>query len=230
MHIQIIAVFPEIFKALDYGIPGRAQKKGKLAIELLNLRDFSPAKHQRIDDKPYGGGPGMVLKAEPILLAINNALQKAPPNTLVSYLSPHGKPFNQPSAYQLSQRSHLIFVAGRYEGVDERVYAMHPNEVWSLGDFVLSGGEPAILCMVDAISRLIPGVLGNIQSAEQDSFSSVNGLLDHPHYTRPAIINSIPVPPILLSGHHQAIAQWRRDAALRYTREYRSDLLPPKSS
>jgi tRNA (guanine37-N1)-methyltransferase len=225
MHIQIIAVFPEIFEALNYGIPGRAQKKGKITIELLRLRDFSQDKHRRIDDRPYGGGPGMVIKAFPVLAAIKTALKKTPPNTLISYLSPHGKRFDQESAYQLSQRTHLILVAGRYEGIDERIYAMHPHEIWSLGDFVLSGGEPAILCMIDAISRLIPGVLNNQESAQQDSFNPGRGLLDHPHYTRPASVNGLSVPSVLLRGNHQAIAQWRGEKSLKYTRQHRPDLL-----
>jgi len=225
LHIQIIAVLPEIFEALNYGIPHRAQKKGKVMIELLNLRDFNHEKHRRIDDKPYGGGPGMVIKPEPITSAIHTALKRAPSNTLISYLSPHGKRFNQKSAYQLSQRTQLIFVAGRYEGIDERVYSLHPHEVWSLGDFVLSGGELAIVCLIDAICRLIPGVLNNQESTQQESFNIENGFLEHPHYTRPASFNGLLVPSVLLSGNHHEIAKWRRKNSLQRTSQYRPDLL-----
>jgi tRNA (guanine37-N1)-methyltransferase len=224
MHIQIISLLPQLFQALNYGIPHRAQQKGKLTIEVLPLRKFSTGKYSHIDDRPYGGGPGMVLKAEPLLAAISAALEKTP-QTVISYLSPQGKKFDQKAAYQLTQRDHLIFVAGRYEGIDERVYSIHNYEEWSLGDFVLSGGELAVLCMIDAISRLIPGVLGNHESAEQDSFSLENNLLDHPHYTRPERIRNLDVPPVLLSGHHAEIKKWRLQQSLKQTWLKRPDLL-----
>lgn len=229
LHIQIIAVLPEIFNALNYGIPQRAQTKGKIKIEILNLRDFSQEKHKRIDDRPYGGGAGMVIKPEPVIGAINTALTKTPQNTLISYLAPHGKPFNQTGAYQLSQRKHLILVAGRYEGIDERVYQVHPHEIWSLGDFILSGAEPAIICMVDAISRLIPQVVGNQDSIQQESFNTNNGYLDYPHYTRPTSFKGISVPSVLLSGDHQKIENWRKKTALERTLKYRPDLLEKHS-
>jgi tRNA (guanine37-N1)-methyltransferase len=227
MYIHIISLFPEMFNALNYGIPGRAQHKGKLQLNHINLRDFSHDKHRRVDDKPYGGGPGMVIKAQPLQAAIDATLKLSPPKTKVSYLSPQGKTFDQAAAYELSKRSHLILIAGRYEGIDERVYQTHIDEEWSLGDFVLSGGELPIMCMVDAICRLIPEVLGNAASAQQDSFSPDKKaqLLDYPHYTKPAMLGNLAVPDILLSGHHAKIEKWRLQHALGNTWRKRPDLL-----
>lgn len=227
MDIHIISLFPEMFHALNHGIPGRAQRNQHVRLHYINPRDFSQDKHDRVDDKPYGGGPGMVMKAQPLQAAIEMALGNSPPETKVSYLSPQGKPFNQFAAHQLSQRTHLILIAGRYEGIDERVHHTHIDEEWSLGDFILTGGELPVMCMVDAICRLIPEVLGNVASAQQDSFgtSQAPGLLDYPHYTHPAIVNGLSVPDILLSGHHAKIERWRLQQALGNTWRKRPDLL-----
>jgi tRNA (guanine37-N1)-methyltransferase len=223
MHIHIITLFPKLFEALDYSIPGIAQKRGLLQLSYTNPRAFAQDKHQQVDDRPYGGGPGMVMKVEPLLAAIRQAFETLEIPPLVSYLSPQGTPFNQQAAQVLSQRKQLLLVAGRYEGIDERIYQLAPHEEWSLGDFILSGGELAALCMVDAICRLLPGALGDSDSAKQDSFSQ--GLLDHPHYTRPEYIEEIPVPEVLKSGHHAKIATWRLQQALGRTWLKRPDLL-----
>lgn len=221
MHISLITLFPEMFKALDYGIPGRAQKQGLLKIDYWNPRDFTTDKHRTVDDRPYGGGPGMVLKVEPLQAAIQ-AVQ-ALNNTVVSYLSPQGKVFDYQAAQMLMERGRLILLAGRYEGIDERLIQQEVAEEWSIGDFVLSGGELAGMCMIDAIARLIPGALGDAESATQDSF--VNGLLDYPHYTRPEQYNDLSVPEVLLSGDHAAIRRWRLQQALGRTWQRRPDLL-----
>ena len=225
MQITIITLFPEMFQALNYGIIGRAQQQSLLKINLLNLRDFSQNKHQRVDDKPYGGGPGMVLQAQPLQAAIEKALMNTPADTPVSYTSPQGEDFNQNAAQALSKRSHLILIAGRYEGIDERICQTHIQEMWSIGDFVLTGGELPVMCMIDAVTRLLPGVLGNPQSALDDSFTVHQGLLDFPHYTRPQTIAGVSVPSVLVSGHHQAIQTWRLQQALGNTWRKRPDLL-----
>jgi len=227
MDIQIISLFPEMFSPLNLSIPGRAQKKGLIKISHLNPRDFTEDKHNTVDDRPYGGGPGMVMKFEPLLAAIKMAksrqqtLHSAP---LVSYLSPQGKRFDQVAAQELSQRKGLILIAGRYEGIDQRLINSEVDEEWSLGDFILSGGELAAMCLIDTIVRLQPGALGHMESASQDSFSSA--LLDYPHYTRPAKIDGQQkVPDVLLQGDHTAIARWRLKQALGRTWQRRPDLL-----
>jgi len=221
MHISVITLFPEMFKALDYGIPGRAQKQALLKIDYWNPREFTADKHRTVDDRPYGGGPGMVLKVEPLAAAIQAA--KAVNNTVVSYLSPQGKIFDYQAAQTLMQRGQLILLAGRYEGIDERIIQNEITEEWSIGDFVLSGGELAAMCMIDAITRLIPEALGDSESATQDSF--VNGLLDYPHYTRSEKYQDLSVPEVLLSGDHAAIRRWRLQQALGRTWQRRPDLL-----
>lgn len=228
MHIQVITLFPEMFSALSHSIPGRAQKKGLLTLSYLNPRDFTEDKQKTVDDKPYGGGPGMVMKFEPLSQAIQAAkkvaLQAASHQSVpISYLSPQGQLFNQLAAQQLAQRQHLILIAGRYEGIDQRLIDDAVDEEWSLGDFVLSGGELAAMCMIDAVTRLLDGVLGNADSARHDSFSDT--LLDYPHYTRPASIAMQSVPEVLLSGDHQAIARWRLKQALGRTWQRRPELL-----
>ena len=226
IDIQIISLFPEMFTPLNLSIPGRAQKKGLIKISYLNPRDFTSDKHNTVDDRPYGGGPGMVMKFEPLLAAIKMAklrqknLHSIP---LVSYLSPQGRRFDQIAAKELSQRKGLILIAGRYEGIDQRLINSEVDEEWSLGDFILSGGELAAMCLIDTIVRLQPGALGHLESASQDSFSSA--LLEHPHYTRPANIDGQKVPDILLQGDHSAIARWRLKQALGRTWERRPDLL-----
>lgn len=228
IDIQIISLFPEMFTPLDLSIPGRAQKKGLLKIAYLNPRDFTTDKHNTVDDRPYGGGPGMVMKFEPLLAAIKMAKfqQKSyHPATLVSYLSPQGQKFDQKAAQELSQRKGLILIAGRYEGIDQRLIDTEVDEEWSVGDFVLSGGELAAMCIIDSIARLLPGALGHQESAAQDSFSST--LLDCPHYTRPAKLDGQKqnVPAVLLRGNHTATARWRLKQALGRTWQRRPDLL-----
>lgn len=222
MQISVITLFPEMFTALDSGIPGRAQKQGLLELKFWNPRDFTQDKHRTVDDRPYGGGPGMVLKPEPLQGAIR-AAKAANNNTIVSYLSPQGKVFDQQAAQQLMSRGQLLLVSGRYEGIDERLLQTEIDEEWSVGDFVLSGGELAAMCMIDAVTRLIPGALGDAESAVQDSF--VNGLLDYPHYTRPEEFQGLKIPEVLSSGDHEAIRRWRLQQALGRTWKRRPDLL-----
>lgn len=221
MYIQIITLFPEMFTALNSSIPGRAQKQGLIRLSYLNPRDFTNDKHKTVDDRPYGGGPGMVMKFHPLQAAIRKAKQRHP--GLVSYLSPQGKRFDQTAAQELSQRQNLILVAGRYEGIDQRLIDEEVDEEWSIGDFILSGGELAAMCLIDTVIRLRKDVLGHPESALQDSFN--HSLLDYPHYTRPAKIGERPVPAVLLNGDHVAIARWRLKQALGRTWKHRPDLL-----
>lgn len=236
MRIDIITVFPEWFDGLTkLGVTGRAVKAGQISIQCWNPRDFTHDRHRTVDDRPYGGGPGMVMKTEPLEAAIraaqqaqlealsvveSQAIDDAP---LVSYLSPQGQRFDQSAALALAQRQQLILLCGRYEGVDERLLASTVDEEWSLGDFVLSGGEPAAAAMLDAVIRLLPGVLGDERSAQQDSF--MEGLLDCPHYTRPEHYKGQDVPAVLLSGHHGEIERWRLKQALGRTYLRRPELL-----
>jgi tRNA (guanine37-N1)-methyltransferase len=201
---------------------GRAIQKDLMDIRIINVRDFALDKHQVVDDTPYGGGQGMVMKVEPIARAIEWA-RSEDPSAWTIYLTPQGKPFDQEKARTLSSRSHLILLCGRYEGVDERAREMFINEEISIGDYVLTGGELAAMVMIDAVSRLLPGVLGSAQSAEDDSFT--NALLEYPQYTRPFDFEGRCVPEILLSGNHAAIALWRRKEALKRTAARRPDLL-----
>lgn len=222
MRVGIISLFPDMFVALDHGIVGRAQKQGLLTLNHWNPRDYTQDKHRNVDDRPYGGGPGMVMMVQPLRDAIRAAKTAMPTNSRVIYLSPQGKRFNQTAASSFVNQP-LILVAGRYEGVDERLLATEVDEEWSVGDYVLSGGELAAMVMIDAITRLIPDALGDEDSAKQDSF--VNGLLDYPHYTRPETIDSLAVPEVLLSGDHAAIQRWRLQQALGKTWMHRKDLL-----
>lgn len=227
MDIQIISLFPEMFTPLNLSIPGRVQKKGLIRISYLNPRDFAVDKHHTVDDRPYGGGPGMVMKFNPLVAAIKRAKlhqKKLHISPLVSYLSPQGKKFDQIAAQELSQRQGLILVAGRYEGIDQRLIDSEIDEEWSIGDFILSGGELAAMCLIDTIARLQTGALGHLESAMQDSFSS-SALLDYPHYTRPENIENQKVPAILLQGNHAAIARWRLKQSLGRTWQRRPDLL-----
>lgn len=222
MRTGIITLFPEMFSSLEHSITGRALKASLLSLQYWNPRDFTTDKHHTVDDKPYGGGPGMLMKVEPLQKALHAAKQTLPSAKTI-YLSPQGKPFTQTAAKQFAQQAELIFLCGRYEGVDERLIESEVDEEWSIGDYVVTGGELPAMIMIDAIARLIPGVLGDQQSAEQDSFS--HGLLDHPHYTRPEEINNQRVPEVLLSGNHAAIAQWREQQALLRTYLRRPDIL-----
>jgi tRNA (guanine37-N1)-methyltransferase len=225
MRIDVVSLFPEMFDAVTgHGITGRALRGRLYDFGMWNPRDFTADKHRRVDDRPYGGGPGMVMQVQPLRDAIRAARGES--GAHVVYLSPQGRLLNQAGVQELSKRSHLVLVAGRYEGVDERLIEAEIDEEWSIGDYVLSGGELAAMVLIDALVRLIPGALGHEDSAEQDSFSQ--GLLDCPHYTRPEVIDGRAVPQVLQSGDHQAIARWRMKQALGRTWLRRPDLLGAK--
>ena len=218
-----------MFTALACGITGRAQKNGLINIKCWDLRDFSDNKHRRVDERPYGGGPGMVMMYAPLKKAITAAKQDSTTPTKVIHLSPQGKPIQQEMLQNLvttNEIKNLIFLSGRYEGIDERLIADEVDEEWSIGDYIISGGELAAMVIIDAITRLLPGALGDPESAEQDSFGA--GLLDYPHYTRPENIDNLPVPEILLSGDHASIARWRLKQSLGRTWLRRPDLLAQK--
>ncbi|WP_158769363.1 tRNA (guanosine(37)-N1)-methyltransferase TrmD [Paraglaciecola sp. L1A13] len=220
----VVSLFPEMFQIFtEQGVTGRAVKNGKLKVDFFNPRDFTHDKHRTVDDRPYGGGPGMLMMVQPLLDAIRAAKQAAEKKTKVIYLSPQGKTLTQRGVKQLSENESVILVAGRYEGIDERVIEAEIDEEWSVGDYILSGGELPAMVLMDAVARLVPGVLGHAQSAEQDSFS--DGLLDCPHYTRPENLHGQSVPPVLLSGDHQKIKQWREKQSLGRTWQRRPELL-----
>ena len=224
LDIGIISLFPEMFDSLNFGIPRLAKEKGDLDLHLYPLRDYSLDKHRNVDDKAYGGGPGMVMSVQPLKDAIIDAKKKQGNKATVVYLSPQGKRLNQAMLQTFIKKPRsLIVLCGRYEGIDERVIESQVDEEWSLGDIVLSGGEIAALAAIDALVRLIPGVVGNVESIEQDSF--MNGLLDCPHYTRPETIDGMAVPGVLTSGDHNAIARWRQKQSLGRTWLRRPDLL-----
>jgi len=225
MHCSIISLFPEMFLALNYGICHRAQKQGLLTLEYINPRDFTKDIHRTVDDRPYGGGPGMLMKIEPLLASIMHAKVKHP-QAKVLYVSPQGKRLQQQDLVELSSSQSMIILCGRYEGIDQRLIDKHIDQEVSIGDYVLSGGELAAMVMVDAMTRLIPGALGHEQSAMEDSF--MHGLLDCPHYTRPEVFNDLKVPEVLLSGNHENIARWRLKQALGQTWLKRPDLLEKK--
>ena len=224
MQVGVVTLFPELVDgALEHGVIGRARKKGQLRLEMTNPRNWATDKHRTVDDRPFGGGPGMVMKPEPLSAAIESLKQRFAEAPVV-YLSPQGKVFDQSMARRWQSHGSVILIAGRYEGIDERVINSVVDEEVSLGDFVLSGGEFAALAVIDAVTRLVPGVLGDPSSAEEDSFGE-DGLLDCPHYTRPENHKGEFVPGVLLSGDHKAIARWRRQQALTKTRDRRPDLL-----
>lgn len=224
MWFGVISLFPEMFRALtDYGVSGRAVKQEKVSIVCWNPRDFTHDNYQTVDDRPYGGGPGMLMKIQPLRDAIHAAKAAAGEGAKVIYLSPQGRKLDQQGVLELAQHDKLILVAGRYEGIDERLIEREIDEEWSLGDFVLSGGELAAMTLMDAVIRLVPGVLGHEQSAQQDSF--MEGLLDCPHYTRPEVYEGQAVPDVLLSGNHEKIRQWRLKQSLGRTWQRRPDLL-----
>lgn len=224
MRIQVITLFPEEFRPLvGLGVTGRAISTGQVQLELLNPRDYARDRHRSVDDRPYGGGPGMVMAVEPLRSAIQAARERAGEQAQVSLLSPQGRRLEQGVVCELAQRQEMILVCGRYEGIDERLIELEIDEEWSLGDYVLSGGELAAAVVIDAITRLLPGVLGDEQSAAQDSFT--DGLLDCQHYTRPEEIEGLAVPPVLLSGDHGAIERWRRKQSLGRTWLRRPELL-----
>ncbi len=233
MRIIVITLLPEMFNALmDYGVLSRIFSAQKVSLEFINPRDFVSDVHKTIDDRPFGGGPGMLMLAEPLAKSIELAKQKCPQAPVI-YLSPQGEVFDQRRAEELSKNlienslnthAGLIFICGRYEGIDQRVLDCLVDREISLGDFVLTGGELALMCILDAVLRLIPGVLGDSESALQDSFSNSEGLLDCPHYTRPLIWRGLSVPEILLSGHHEKIKKWRHEKALEITEIKRPDI------
>ena len=223
MIIDVVTIFPEFFASpLECSILGRAQAAGIMQVRVHNLRDWTTDRHQIVDDAPYGGGGGMVLKPDPLFAAVE-ALNAEEPRGHVVLLTPQGRTFDQPRAEALARESRVILICGHYEGVDERVRDTLVDEELSIGDYVLTGGEPAALVVVDAVTRLQPGALGDELAPAQDSFGS--GLLEYPHYTRPAEFRGLPVPEVLLSGHHEEIRRWRRKQALKRTRERRPDLL-----
>ena len=224
MKVGIATLFPEMIEeALDHGVVGRAKQNGQLELTLANPRDWAADKHRTVDDRPFGGGPGMVMTPGPLSAAVQS-LKTQLPDAPVVYLSPQGSMFDQKMAQQWQKLGSVILIAGRYEGIDERVIETLVDEEVSLGDFVLSGGEFAALAMIDSVTRLVPGVLGDPNSALEDSFGD-DGLLDCPHYTRPDSYQGQDVPAVLMSGDHKAIARWRRQQALQKTRDRRPDLL-----
>ena len=223
MTFDILTLFPSMFTGpFDDSIILRARERGQVAIDIHNIRDYAVGKHQVTDDSPYGGGAGMVMKAEPIACCLD-AVRSRRPAARVVLTSPQGRPFTHAVAEELAALPGLILVCGRYEGIDERIRDLYADDDISLGDFVLTGGEIAAMAMVDAVTRLIPGVLGSDDSARADSFC--DGLLEYPHYTRPPEFRGKRVPEILFSGHHDEIRKWRRKESLRRTLERRPDLL-----
>ncbi|MCK3655233.1 tRNA (guanosine(37)-N1)-methyltransferase TrmD [Pasteurellaceae bacterium Macca] len=227
MWIGIISLFPEMFKAItEFGVTGRAVKQQLLDVQCWNPRDFTLDKHRTVDDRPYGGGPGMLMMVQPLRDAIYAARGEATKDgstVKVIYLSPQGRKLNQAGVQQLAENQKLILVCGRYEGIDERLIQTEVDEEWSIGDYVLTGGEIPAMTLIDAVARFIPGVLGKQASAEEDSFAS--GLLDCPHYTRPEVLDGMPVPSVLMSGHHEQIRQWRLEQSLERTWLRRPELL-----
>ena len=224
MHIDVVSLFPEMVNTIaEFGVVGRAQRNGLVSLGLENPRNHTSDVHRTVDDRPYGGGPGMVMKYEPLADAIAAAKKRSPAGSPVVYLSPQGRVFDQAVARRYAELPGLILVAGRYEGVDERLIESQVDEELSLGDFVLSGGEVAAMAVIDAVVRLLPGVLGDDESAVQDSFTE--GLLDCPHYTRPEAVDGRDVPAVLLSGDHAEIARWRMKQALGRTYERRPELI-----
>jgi tRNA (guanine37-N1)-methyltransferase len=226
MRIVVVTLFPEFFEhAMRFGVLGRALERGVLAVETVNPRQFTTDVHKTVDDRPYGGGPGMVLKAEPLRLAMLEVERRMPAARRV-YLAADGVPLTQRKVAEFAGLAELVLVAGRYEGVDERFVDACVDESVSVGDVVLSGGDIPALAVVDAVARLLPGTLGDAESAVQESFS--NGLLDWPHYTRPEVWSGREVPPVLTGGNHAAIARWRLKQSLGRTWQRRPDLLQAK--
>jgi len=224
MKFDIVTIFPSMIEAgLGEGVVSRGVERGLLNVAVHDLRRWTTDRHRTVDDVPYGGGPGMVMKAEPLMRAVSEIRETRGTPDSVVVLSPQGRTFTQAEAERLGRLEHIVLLCGRYEGMDERVRDMVATEEISIGDYVLSGGELAALVVVDAVSRLVPGVVGDEQSVAQDSFS--RGLLDYPHYTRPAEIAGHRVPDVLLSGHHADVRRWRRKAALVRTLDRRPELI-----
>ncbi|KHT27139.1 tRNA (guanosine(37)-N1)-methyltransferase TrmD [Pectobacterium carotovorum] len=224
MWIGVISLFPEMFRAItDYGVTGRAVKNGLLNVQYWSPRDFTYDRHRTVDDRPYGGGPGMLMMVQPLRDAIHAAKAAAGEGVKVIYLSPQGRKLDQQGVNQLATNQKMILVCGRYEGIDERVIKTEIDEEWSIGDYVLSGGELPAMTLIDSVARFIPGVLGHQASAEEDSFA--DGLLDCPHFTRPEILEGMDVPAVLLSGNHAEIRRWRLKQSLGRTWLRRPELL-----
>ena len=222
MRFDVISLFPEMFAALRHGVTGRAIERGQVGLRLWNPRDYADDAHRTVDDRPYGGGPGMVMMVEPLRRAILDA-KAAAVGSRVLYLSPQGRRLDQEGVRRLAAEPGLVLLAGRYEGIDERLIESHVDEECSIGDYVLSGGELPAMVLMDAVIRLLPGVLGHADSAEQDSY--VDGLLDCPHYTRPEEIDGRTVPEVLKSGNHEQIRRWRLQQALGRTWLRRPELI-----
>ena len=224
MKIEIITLFPEMFREVfSSSILKRAQEQGYLQVVLHQLRDHTLDRHRKVDDYPFGGGAGMLMQAQPLFDNIETILAKTPEKPHILYMSPSGSPLQQTNLEQLSHKKHIVILCGHYEGVDQRVLDTFVDQEISLGDFVLTGGEIPAMALVDGISRLIPGVLGHDESSAEESFS--DGLLEYPHYTRPAVFRNLPVPSVLLEGNHGAIARWRKKESLRRTLKVRPELL-----
>ena len=224
MQVAVVTLFPQMFEAVEHwGITSRALQRGILELDCINPRDHAFDRHRSVDDRPYGGGPGLVMMVQPLRDAIHAARTRLGEGTHTVYLSPQGRRVDQAGIAELATRPRLIMVCGRYEGVDERLLEREVDEELSVGDFVLSGGEIAAMLLIEAMTRLLPGALGHEASASCDSFA--NGLLDCPHYTRPEVIDGLRVPPVLLSGNHDAIRRWRLKQALGRTWQRRPDLL-----
>ena len=224
--VNILTLFPEMFDCLNHSIIKRAIESGILTVNTVNIRDFATDNYKTVDDAPYGGGAGQLLKPDILGYAIDSVYNKEDKKGSIIYLSPRGKIFNQSVAEKLSQERETTFICGHYEGIDERVIEYYEIEELSLGDFVLSGGETALIPILDATTRLLPDVLGGKHSLEEESFSeSLNGMLEYPQYTRPEIWNNIPIPEILKSGHHKKIAEWKTQKSLETTKKNRPDLL-----
>ncbi|QHA94223.1 tRNA (guanosine(37)-N1)-methyltransferase TrmD [Bacillus sp. N1-1] len=225
MKIDVLSLFPEMFTGVfNHSILKRAQDNGAVSYNVTNFRDYSLNKHKSVDDYPYGGGAGMVLTPQPVFDAVNDLSEGKRPRVIL--MCPQGERFTQKKAEELAKEEHLIFICGHYEGYDERIRANLVTDEISIGDFVLTGGELGSMVVIDSVTRLLPGVLGNDTSAPMDSFSS--GLLEHPHYTRPAEYEGMSVPDVLMSGNHEAIRKWRLKESLRRTLNRRSDLLNEK--
>ncbi len=223
MHFTVLTLFPEMFESwLKASLFGKAMDKGLVSVTLVNYRDYAEGRHKVVDDEPFGGGAGMVIKVEPVAEAIEK-LRAEDPGVHLALLSPQGKSLTQGEVERLAGHRHLAFLCGRYEGVDERIRFLVDEEL-SIGDYILAGGEPAAWVIMDAVSRLVPGVLGRSESTEEESFGA-NGLLEYPQYTRPRVFRGMEVPEILLNGNHAAISRWRRQQALLRTRRRRPELL-----
>ncbi|TGB04828.1 tRNA (guanosine(37)-N1)-methyltransferase TrmD [Halobacillus salinus] len=224
MHIDILTLFPEMFDGvLNHSILKRAQERDAFTYNYVNFRDYTTNKHNKVDDYPYGGGAGLVLTPQPIFDAVEAIQEKVDKKPRVVLMCPQGEPYNQQKAEELAKEDHLVFICGHYEGYDERIRKELVTDEISIGDYVLTGGELGSMVVIDSVVRLLPGVLGNEQSAPEDSFSS--GLLEHPHYTRPADFRGHKVPDVLLSGNHAKIDEWRHQQSLKRTYQRRPDLL-----